>query len=156
MARPSMTRQSAKRFTLILFVCGLTSLAYAQIGIYQHGSVVRMHMGDCVLAHHGFMVAFGGPSNAEPQDFCPEYTLVSSKVVYVIVGKSSKELIPLAETIDFRLQKDELAVRADDAKHESKFMIKEMVMRSEWDRVQRHMDEQMKTSEDQTAMKTRD
>ena len=115
-----------------------------------------MHMGDCVLAHHGFMVAFGGPSSPEPQDFCPEYTLVSSKVVYVIVGKSSKELIPLAETIDFRLQKDELAVRADDAKHESKFMIKEMVMRSEWDRVQRHMDEQMKSGEDQTAMKTRD
>ncbi len=113
-------------------------------------------MGDCVLAHHGFMVAFGGPSAPEPQDFCPEYTLVSSKVVYVIVGKSSKELIPLAETIDFRLQKDELAVRADDAKHESKFMIKEMVMRSEWDRVQRHMDEQMKSGEDQTAMKTRD
>jgi hypothetical protein len=145
-----------KRFTLMLFVCALTISVYAQIGMYQHGSVVRMHMGDCVLAHHGFMVAFGGPSAPEPQDFCPEYTLVSSKVVYVIVGKSSKELIPLAETIDFRLQKDELAVRADDAKHESKFMIKEMVMRSEWDRVQRHMDEQMKSGEDQTAMKTRD
>ncbi|MGB8579324.1 MAG: hypothetical protein WCD47_00755 [Candidatus Sulfotelmatobacter sp.] len=156
MTRQSMTRQSVKRFTLILFVCGVTSLASAQIGMYQQGSVVRMHMGDCVLAHHGFMVAFGGPSSAEPQEFCPEYTLVSSKVVYVIVGKSSKELIPLAETIDFRLQKDQLAVRADDAKHESKFMIKEMVMRSEWDRMQRHMDEQMKTSEDQTAMKTRD
>jgi hypothetical protein len=144
-----------KRFTLILVIWGATSLASAQIGMYQHGSVVRMHMGDCVLAHHGFMVAFGGPSS-EPQEFCPEFTLVSSKVVYVIVGKSSKELIPLAETIDFRLQKDELAVRADDAKHESKFVIKEMITRSEWDRVQRHVDEQMRNSEDQTAMKTRD
>ncbi len=34
----------------------------AQISVYQHGTVVRMHMGDCILAHHGFMVAFGGPS----------------------------------------------------------------------------------------------
>ncbi len=139
----------------VLLLCALSGLTSAQT-VYQQGSVIRMHMGDCILAHHGFTVAFGGPSAAAPQDFCPEYTLVSSKVVYVIVGKSSKELIPLAETIDFRIQKDELAARVDDAKHESKFMIKEMLMRSEWDRVQRHMDEQMKTTEDQTAMKTRD
>ena len=70
-------------------------------------------MGDCILAHHGFMVAFGGPSTPEPLEACPEYTLVSDNVVYIIVGKSSNQLIPLAETIDFRLQKNELAVRVD-------------------------------------------
>ncbi len=112
-------------------------------------------MGDCMLAHHGFMVAFGPPA-ATPQEFCPEYTLVADKVVYVIVGKSSNQLIPLAETIDFRLQKDELAVRVDDAKHESKFAIKEMIVRLDWDRVQRHIDNQMRTSEEQTASKGRE
>ena len=143
-------------FTMIFLLCGWPGLASAQFGMYQHGSVVRMHMGDCLLAHHGFMVAFGGPATATPQDFCPEYTLVSNKVVYIIVGKSSNQLIPLSENIDFRLQKNELAVRVDDAKHESKFTIKEMIVRSEWDRMQRHIDEQMRTSEEQTAMKTRE
>lgn len=65
------------------------------------------------------------------------------------LGKSSNQLIPLAETIDFRfhLRKNELAVRVDDAKHEVKFTIKEMIVRSEWDRMQRHIDEQMRASE---------
>jgi hypothetical protein len=132
---------------LILLVCSLAGSLAAQIGIYQHGTVVRMHMGDCVLAPRGFMMAFGGPAGPSGQESCPEYTLVSNSVVFVIVGRSSNQLIPLAESIDFRLQKNELAVRVDDAKHETKFMIKEMIVRSEWDRLQRHIDEQMRTAE---------
>jgi hypothetical protein len=132
---------------LILLFCSLPGLLAAQIGIYQHGTVVRMHMGDCVLAHHGFMVAFGGPSTAAGQEFCPEYTLVSDGVVFVIVGKSSNQLIPLAETIDFRLNRNELAVRVDDAKRETRFTIKEMIVRSDWDRMQQHIDEQLRTAE---------
>lgn len=143
-------------FTLIILWGVLLASASAQFGMYQRGSVVRMHMGDCILSHHGFVTAFGGPEIAAPQESCPEYTLVSSRVVYVIVGKSSNQMIPLAETIDFRIRKNELAVRVDDAKHDFKFTIKEMVMRSDWDRVQRHMDEQMRIAEDQTAMKARD
>ncbi len=81
----------------------------------------------------------------------PEYTLVSDHVVFVIVGKLSNSLIPLAQTIDFRFHKNELAVRIDDAKHEAKFAIKEMMVRSEWDRVQRHIEEKMKDSDDQDA-----
>jgi hypothetical protein len=136
-----------RALSLIFLLCGMPGCLAAQIGIYQHGSVVRMHMGDCILAHHGFMVAFGGPSVPQSQEACPEYTLVSVNVVYVIVGKSSNQLIPLAEVIDFRLQKNELAVRVDDAKHETKFVIKEMIVRSEWERIQRHIDEQMKAAE---------
>jgi hypothetical protein len=144
-------------FSLLLLFCAVPGLLAAQTGIYQHGMVVRMHMGDCILAHHGFMVAFGGPSTPMEQESCPEYTLVSDNVVFVIVGKSSNQLIPLAETIDFRLHKNELAVRVDDAKHETKFTIKEMMVRSEWERVQRHIDEKMRASEVHEAeMKTRD
>ncbi|MGA9967905.1 MAG: hypothetical protein WBQ10_22100 [Terriglobales bacterium] len=144
-------------FSLLLLFCALPGLLTAQTGIYQHGTVVRMHMGDCILAHHGFMVAFGGPSTPMEQESCPEYTLVSDNVVFVIVGKSSNQLIPLAETIDFRLHKNELAVRVDDAKHETKFTIKEMMVRSEWERVQRHIDEKMRASEVHEAeMKTQD
>jgi len=141
---------------LILLFCSLPELRAAQIGIYQHGTVVRMHMGDCVPAHHGFIVEMGGPTSMG-QESCPEYTLVSNDVVFVVVGKSSNQIIPLAETIDFRLHKNELAVRVDDAKHETKFMIKEMIMRSDWDRLQQHISEQLRASEDrEVVMKTRD
>jgi len=67
---------------------------------------------------------------------CPEYVLVANKVVYVISGKSSEQLIPLAETTRFRLQKNELLIRIDDASKESHFRIKAMVLRPEWDRNQ--------------------
>jgi hypothetical protein len=146
-----------KIFALCLMSAAFTALSAAQLGIYQHGSVVRMHMGDCILAHHGFAATFGGPAAATPQEFCPEYTLVSNDVVFLIVGKSSSQLIPLAETIDFRIQKNQLAVRVDDARHESKFTIKEMTVRAEWERLKRHMEEQLeKTSEDHGAMSARD
>jgi hypothetical protein len=138
-----------KRAALLIFlICSLPTLLLAQISVYQHGTVVRMHMGDCILAHHGFMVAFAGQSTPMSQESCPEYTLVSDKVVFVIVGRSSNQLIPLAETIDFRLHHDALAVRVDDAKREAKFAIKEMIVRSEWERVQQHMDERLRASDD--------
>ena len=36
------------------------------------------------------------------------------------------------------------SLRIDDARHESKFSIKEMVLRSQWELLQRHMEEQCK------------
>ena len=134
------------KFTLwLMLTCCSLQLAQAErVGIYQHGTVVRMRMGDCILSHRGFMAAIGGGGQAQMMpDTCPEYTLVANKVVYVIVGKSSNQLIPLADVIDFRLHRNELAVRIDDAKHESKFSIKEMILRSEWDMVQKHIADQL-------------
>lgn len=134
-------------FCLILSFLTLPA-AYAQhLGIYQHGTVVRMRMGECLPAHHSLMATFGPPAMQNAEEACPEFTLVSDKVVFVIVGRSSNQLIPLADVIDFRLYNRELAVRLDDAKHESKFSVKEMVLRSEWDRVQRHIDEQLRSTE---------
>ncbi len=115
----------------------------APIGIYQHGTVVRMRMGDCMLTHRGFMNQFGPPQAAMAEESCPEYTLVTDTVVFLIVGKSSNQLVPLAEVIDFRLQNKELAVRVDDARKESKFAIKEMTLRSEWDLIQKHIEDRL-------------
>ena len=116
-----------------------------------------MHMGDCLLAKPGFMVAFGGAPPPLSLESCPEYTLVSNNVVFVVVAKSSSQLIPLSETVDFRLQKNEVAVRLDDARHETKLRVKEMIVRTDWDRLQRHIDEQMKASGDhEEATKIRD
>ena len=87
----------------------------------------------------------GARSNVHPgsgRRNLPEYTLLSKKVVFVIIGRSSAPLIPLAENIDFRVHKNELAVRIDDDRHESNFVIKEMVLRTQWDLVQKHMEPQ--------------
>jgi hypothetical protein len=136
------------KFTLRL-VLVLTSISVvwaAPLGIYQHGTVIRMHMGDCAPTHRGFMTTFGPPQASGDEGACPEYVLMTDKVVFVIVGKSSNQLVPLAEVIDFRFQNKELAVRVDDARHESKFAIKEMTLRSEWERVQRHLEDQLHES----------
>ena len=148
-----------KKTLPLIVLCFLPALMAAQIGIYQHGSVVRMHMGDCAMARHGFMFSVGGPPAQVSDESCPEYTLVTDNIVYVIVGKSSNQLIPLAETIDFRIQKNEVAVRVDDSKHEAKFGVKEMMVRSEWERVRRHIEDKMRASDDAdtaVAMKTRE
>jgi hypothetical protein len=114
----------------------------APIGSYQQGTVVRMRMGDC-QARHGFMANFGNPAVPAASESCPEYTLVSEKVVFVIVGKSSDQLVPLADVIDFRLHNKELVVRVDDARHETRFSIKEMVLRAQWDLVQKHINDEL-------------
>jgi len=131
--------------TLLLAIAfGSVSVALAApLGIYQHGTVVRMRMGDCMLMHRGFVNAFGPPQAAMSEESCPEYTLVTDKVVFVIVGRSSNQLVPLAEVIDFRFQKKELAVRMDDARKESKFAIREMTLRSEWELIQKHIEQEL-------------
>jgi len=136
----------ALQVMLILILMSVSVAVAAPIGIYQHGTVVRMRMGDCMLMHRGFMNQFGPPQAAGIEESCPEYTLVTDKVVYLIVGKSSNQLVPLAEVIDFRLQNKELAVRVDDARKESKFAIKEMTLRSEWDRIQKHIEDRLNDS----------
>ena len=88
---------------LALVWTGVSVALAAPIGIYQQGTVVRMRMGDCMLMHRGFMNQFGPPQAAANEEGCPEYTLVTNKVVFLIVGKSSNQLVPLAETIDFRI-----------------------------------------------------
>ena len=141
------------KFTLLLALA-LSSVSVAlatPIGIYQHGTVVRMRMGDCALMHRGFMTTFGPPQAAATEESCPEYTLVTDKVVFLIVGKSSNQLVPLAEVIDFRFQNKELAVRVDDARKESKFAIKEMTLRSEWERIQKHIEDRLNDSSHQAV-----
>jgi len=132
-----------RTLSLALVFCSVPASVTAQNGIYQHGTVVRMRMSECILIHRGFMATIGGVPVQASEELCPEYTLVSDKVVFVIVGKSSNQMIPLAEVIDFRLHNNELAVRIDDARHETKFSIKEMTLRSQWEQVQKHIEEQL-------------
>src|SRR5438270_6364588 len=110
--------------TLLILSVRAVSAA-EQIGVYRHGTIVRMHMGDC-LPDHGIVAALSGNSRPQATEVCPEYTLVGDKVVYVIVGKPSKDVLPLAQEVDFRIRKNEVAVRVDDDSHETRFLVREM------------------------------
>jgi hypothetical protein len=61
---------------------------------------------------------------------------MGDSVVYVIIGKSSEQLLPLAEITRFHFRKNEMLIRVDDAAKESRFHIKAMALRPEWDRSQ--------------------
>ena len=156
-----MTLVAEKLVKSLLGLMLVLSCQMAWAGIYQHGTVVRMRMVDCMPVHHGFMVAMsGGAAAPVTGDVCPEYTLVSDKVVFVIVGKSSNQLVPLADVVDFRFNKNELAMRLDDARHESRFSIKEMILRSDWEMIQKHITDQManpaRAGDTNVALRTRE
>src|ERR1700758_2222284 len=137
------TRHAKLTLGIALTLCCQAAWA----GVYQHGTVVRMRMVDCLPVHHGFMAAMSGGAAVPPTvEVCPEYTLISDKVVFVIVGKSSDQLMPLADVVDFRFNKNELAIRIDDARRESKFNIKEMILRTDWELIQKHITDQMANS----------
>ena len=150
--------QSVKN--VLWLALALCTCQTAWAGIYQHGTVVRMRMVDCLPVHHGFMAVMGGAPSPTGPEVCPEYTLVSDKVVFVIVGKSSDQLVPLADSVDFRFNKNELALRIDDARRESRFSIKEMILRSDWDLIQKHITDQMsnpsRAVDTNVALRTRD
>jgi len=125
-----------KRTLLCMFLLTTSTLFFAQNREHQQGTIIRMRMTDCMGPQHGFMAAMSGGGKVETGELCPEYILIADKVVYVISGKASDQLIPLAETTRFRLQKNEMLIRIDDALKETHFHIKAMVLRPEWDRTQ--------------------
>ena len=127
---------SMKRTLCCILLLTIPGILAAETSIHQEGTIVRMRMTDCVGPQHGFMAAMSGGAKAEQGLQCAEYVLVANQVVYVISGKGSDQLLPLAEVTHFRIQKNEMLIRIDDAAKESHFHIKAMVMRAEWERSQ--------------------
>jgi len=127
-------------FTLMLLCCSCSTLALADPGAPQEAVIVRMRLVVCPGPQHSFMMALSGSARVGPQDPCPEYTLLTEKIAYIVIGRASNQLVPLAETTKFRFQNREMLIRAGDSNHESHFMIKEMLLRSEWERVQQRND----------------
>ncbi len=112
-------------------------LLSAQTHGHQQGTIIRMRMTDCMGPQHAFITAMsGGGARTEPGALCPEYVLMGDTVVYVIIGKSSEQLLPLADVTRFRFRKNEMLIRGDDAAKESRFHIKAMALRPEWDPTQ--------------------
>lgn len=129
-----------KRFLLLVTLLSMMPISLAaQNRGWDAGVIVRMRMTDCVASHHAFMTVMGGPQQVT-NDQCPEYVLVTDKVVYVIVARDSDQLVPLAESTRFHLQKNEVLIRLDDARRESHFHVKEMTLRPQWEREQQIAD----------------
>ena len=126
-----------RRISVLILVLLASVCLNAQSHPRQQGTIIRMRMTECLGSQHGFMAVMSGAGKVDHTgSTCPEYVLVADRVVYVISGKSSDQLIPLAEMTRFRLVKSEMLIRVDDAPKEVRFHIKAMVLRPEWDRSQ--------------------
>jgi len=123
------------RISLCFLLLSFPIVLVAQARPHQQGTIIRMRTADCLGPQHGFMAAMSG-GKAEAGMLCPEYVLLADKVVYVIIGKTSGQLLPLAEVTAFRFQTDEMLIRINDAPKESHFRIKAMMLRAEWERNQ--------------------
>ncbi len=118
-----------------ILLCALSLTLAAENRDQDQGTIVRMRMADCLGSQHALMDALSG-SKLPGVELCPEYVLLTDKVVYVIAGKASDQLVPLAETTRFHFRNNELLIRVDDARREAHFRVKEMILRSDWDRRQ--------------------
>jgi hypothetical protein len=130
-------------FVIVFGCCISPTQLIAQTSGSQEGTIVRMRMTNCPAApQHMFTMVAAGSATPLPDDSCPEFTMVTEKVVYVVVGRSSSQFVPLAEVTRFHFQKKELLIRIEDANRNSLFVVKEMTLRADWDRQQR-LDEEM-------------
>jgi hypothetical protein len=111
---------------LALLILSWTIPSIGQTTIHHRGTIVRMRLADCVCPEHRWMAAVSGSGPMPSEKRCPEYVLVSDKVIYTIIGKRSDEVVPLAEVTEFRLQKSEMLIRVDATRKEAHFQIKEM------------------------------
>jgi hypothetical protein len=122
-----------KRITvLFLFVLSAAAFLQAQNHWSFKGTVTKMRMTDCT-GQRGFIVAMAG-APAQGGATCPEFTVMSDKVVYVVAGRRGEEFIPLAENMEFLIRKNELVIFSDDEKAKSHFVIQQMTLRADWDR----------------------
>jgi hypothetical protein len=123
-----------KHLLLMLLVLSMASpLLLAQNTEDQQGTIVRMRMSEC-MPQHSFMKNMSGAEGIGNATQCPEYLLMSDMVVYAISGKNSNQLLPLAEVTRFRLKDGEILIRLEDERKESRFRVKAMMLRSDWER----------------------
>lgn len=123
-----------KRFPLLLaFLLCAAALLSAESRWAFKGTVVRMKTAKC-MPDHSFLANMSG--SPVMNAVCPQYTVMGSGVVYVVVGKKGDEFIPLAKNIDFSVHKNEIVLYGSNEKIQSRFIIKSMTLRSQWEHEQ--------------------
>jgi hypothetical protein len=143
-----------KRITLMfLFVVGAAALLQAQAHWSFKGTVTKMRMTNCTM-ERGFAAAMSG-GLPQAAGTCPEYTVMSDKVVYVVVGRRAEEFMPLAENVEFLIRKNELVLFSEDEKSKTRFVVQQMMLRPEWEREEAHKELAMRMMERSTSYETR-
>lgn len=143
-----------KRIALLfMFVLGAACLLQAQVPWSFKGTVTKMRMADCTM-QRGFKVAMSG-SPAQSPGNCPEYTIMSEKVVYVVVARQTEAFLPLAENIEFLIRKNELATLSSEDKVKSRFVIAQMILRADWEREEARKELETEIMERSASYETR-
>jgi hypothetical protein len=138
-------------FLLLVLLCTAAALPAENPWSFK-GTVVKMRMTEC-LVPAGFRATMSG---LPPSAFtCPEYTVMSDRVVYVIVGRRTESFIPLAENMDFLIRKNEIILFSSDEKSASRFTIQQMMLRSEWEREQERKELEAKALERSVSYEVR-
>lgn len=113
---------------LILALCAAATMRGEDQWSFK-GTVIKMEMGNCAIT--GFKAAMAGrPVAVTP---CPEYTVMTPNVVYVMQGRNSEAFMPLAQDLEFRVVKNEVLIHQQS---KSRFAIQSMMLRGEWEREQ--------------------
>lgn len=94
-------------------------------------TVVSMTMSECTISHRLISNLSGTPIIATVP--CAEYTVLSDKVAYVLVGRHTEQSLSLGSDMFFREENKELVVFSDDEKSRVRFPIKHMMLRSDWE-----------------------
>ncbi len=125
---------------LVLALCATATLRAEEHWSFK-GTVVKMQMTQCV-AKGGFKAAMSGlPARPEP---CPEYTVMSPTVVYVVLGRNTEAFIPLAEALDFEVRNNEVLIKEGP---KSRFVIQQMTLRGDWEREEERKELLVRTME---------
>jgi hypothetical protein len=134
----------------VVFAVGCTAIG--QVRTFR-GTVVRMKISEC-SRQHTFVSAMSG-TNIVTTETCPEYTVMTEKVVYVLVGRKSEEFIPLAEDIILHVRKNDFVVISEDERTQSHFAVKQMTLRQDWERDEQRREVMPPLAEDSASFDQR-
>ena len=112
----------SKVLTCVVLMCALVAFA-KEPKAYQTGTLIQMLSVQCGTAEKdstglagGILGTDSGTKKTQPL-LCQEYVLQTEHVVYHIRPRNEKHatLLPIGERAEFRLQKDRMLLRVEDA-----------------------------------------
>jgi hypothetical protein len=113
---------------MLCTVLALTSAAYAKDPkAYQSGKLVQMDSVQCGTAEKD------GKNKKTHELLCQEYVVESEHVTYRIRPRDEKhpELLPVGERAQFRIEKDKMILRLEDANKEHEYIVVSMTPRTD-------------------------
>jgi len=113
---------------MLCAVLTVASVAYAkEPKAYQSGKLVQMDSVQCGTAEKD------GKNKKTHELLCQEYVVESERVNYRIRPRDEKhpELLPVGERAEFRIEKDKMMLRMEDASKEREYIVVSMTPRTD-------------------------